>query len=136
MSQLTLKTPNGAINLVPEDGAGSVDIAVPRGNLASEDVVIGVGQTWQDVKASRSDNVTYTNSTDSTIVALITMQSNNANDYANYYIDGALVAKTGYGSNGAGGIMLSSVTLLIPAGSTYKVDMNEVTAPTYWYELR
>lgn len=33
-SKLTLNTPNGAVNLVPEDGSGSVDVTIPRAGFA------------------------------------------------------------------------------------------------------
>ena len=62
---IELKTASGgSVTLVPEDGVSNVTATVKHesGVLASE-FDAGVGRTWQDVTASRSAGVVYTNTT-------------------------------------------------------------------------
>lgn len=80
--------------LTHPDGAGAVSI--DSNNIAKTDVVnaalalkantadlkeIGVGQTWQDMTASRTAGVTYTNSTGKPIHVMLKIAATNYNTY-------------------------------------------------------
>lgn len=94
--------------------------------VATESQVIGVGQTWQNVTASRSTNTTYTNTTGKPIVVCPTMANNGPTAF---YINGIIVGYiTSYGSpNG-------SSCYIVPNGSTYLIG-NSV-AMLLCFELR
>lgn len=116
------------------DGSNGVDIGA--GNLTFPDnttqttapTSIGVGQTWQNVTASRASNTVYTNSTGKPIqVAIIGNQSNTG---ISLTIGGVLVANatmvSGYSQPAwVGGI--------VPNGATYKIN---AVAFSNWAELR
>jgi microcystin-dependent protein len=88
---------------------------------------IGVGQTWQNVTASRTAGVTYTNTTGRTITVIVG-GSVGVNATWTFTVDGIqfTYAVTG-GSFGSG----SSHTCPIPAGSTYSAS-----GFAQWLELR
>ena len=88
---------------------------------------IGQGQTWQNVKTTpgRVAGTTYTNSTGRTIVAAISVLSG-SNFTAS--IDGVQV-----GEGGGSAAVRGQITLIIPAGSTYIIS-GTVTIDA-WAEL-
>lgn len=89
--------------------------------------VIGQNQTWQDLTASRSAGVTYTNTSGRPIMINITPQGSTTT--CNITIDGVIVAE-----------MLRSVdyeatlSAIVPNGSTYLYTHG--LAPLRWVELR
>lgn len=94
---------------------------------------IGVGQTWQDVTASRALATTYTNSTGRPIqVSVVLGNYTDAAINMQLNVDGLQIATFGYGRAGAGDNGNGTCTAIIPAGSTYSVTGYF----TYWYELR
>lgn len=82
------------------------------------DQAFGVGQTWQDVTASRAKGVTYTNSTGKTIQLLI-----NAN------FDTGSITLNGLNMYGA---VYGFINVAIPDTHTYRIDFPIVS----WSELR
>ena len=94
--------------------------------LANTAAAFGVGQTWQDVIASRSANVTYTNTTGKPITVAIAQTSNGVQLF---YVNGVLVMRndTGTATN-----VSSGFCYVIPNGQTYKCS----SKGTYWFELR
>ncbi len=86
---------------------------------------VGVDQTWQDVLASRAINVTYTNTTGAPIELLLSQISSGQQ---NIFINGTQVAQ-----NSADTSTSNCVSIIIPDGSTYRVDSG---LPTFWWELR
>ena len=84
------------------------------------------GQTWQDVTSSRATGVTYSNYTGQPITASITI---NGGSRVNAWVDETLVFDDPH-ING-----VAIVTLVIPAGSTYRCDYNSNTLAS-WAELR
>lgn len=93
---------------------------------------IGVNQTWQDVLASRSAGVTYTNSTGKPILVNIqTSQTGGSNPSASIAVSGVKAAQDGQ-SNVPGGATLS---VIVPNGATY-VYTTAGNAATIWVELR
>ena len=89
---------------------------------------IGQGQTWQNVKTTpgRVAGTTYTNSTGRTIVAAISFLSASSFTAS---IDGVQV-----GEGGGSSAVRGQITLIIPAGSTYIIS-GTVTIDA-WAELR
>ena len=94
---------------------------------------LGVGQTWQDVKASRAYGVTYTNSTGRTIMVAVSTYTDTYTQLL-AHVDGVMIASN-ESYNAA--LWETHITVAVPAGSTY---MFAVTAgsPTsaQWSELR
>lgn len=98
------------------------------GNAATASNAIGVGQTWQDVTASRAASTTYTNSTGRSIFISVRMAQDDGT--LELTVDSLLIGKTGT----TAGPVNYTVTAIIPAGSTYSITTTGGTL--YWYELR
>ena len=90
---------------------------------------LGVGQTWQDVTASRASGVTYTNSMGKPIFLLV--YSTNANFAGTVVINGISVS---YTSPSDVAYAMQSVQIPIPDGNTYSVTY--FNAGHRWLELR
>ena len=96
---------------------------------------IGVGQTWQDVTASRVAGTTYTNSTGKPIVVkcIQYVALNDATYRLEMYVNNVMIDQSmAYVGGYPIGLNLSG-TIIVPNGSTYKVDN---LTPTKWFELR
>ena len=78
---------------------------------------LGVGQSWQDVKASRSNGQTYTNTTGKPIVIATSITMGNAEN-ADITVNGVVVAK-GYASSSVA--ITQQLIAIVPSGSTYRV---------------
>jgi hypothetical protein len=85
---------------------------------------IGVGQTWQNVVASRAAGTTYTNSTGKTIQVGIRSQGANAV----LRVNGVIAAQSGV--NDAGNF----IGALVPPGNTYQLQAGAPKPD--WGELR
>lgn len=122
--------------LTHPDGVGAVSI--DSNNIAKSDVVnaalelkantadlkeIGVGQTWQDVIASRVLGTTYTNSTGKPIMVSYTSYSGGL-----IFINSVEIAKSSTGA------VSTSYTFIVPNGATYKIS--DGAMGTHWKELR
>lgn len=115
--------------------AASRKVGTAAGNLVERDAngyptnnnAIGVGQTWQDVTATRTRNVTYTNTTGKPIYVSITTP-----------IGSSLAYLEVGGVNVAGARDSSSPTTvfsaIVPNGSTYNANL--LVNFTTWAELR
>lgn len=108
------------------------------GNAASATTCVGVGQTWQNLQASRAINTTYTNSTGKPIMVVIAMRDyrDSQNGGGTAYVDGVLAARSGGYSDAY--TITTSMSFIVPNGSTYIVypvegnyDVNNM-----WSELR
>ncbi len=89
---------------------------------------IGVGQTWQDVTASRSNGVTYTNNTSLPIMFLISVGASDIN--YQLLVDGSIVTE----HDGSGNPSPSQAGVIVPAGSTYSIA--NLSNLVRWSELR
>lgn len=99
------------------------------------DQAFGVGQAWQDVKASRALNTTYTNTTGKTITVFVGCTAptmSNVGVAANINNGSTYITGT-YAANGC----YPSVYFQVPSGSTYLVfsDGQSLTLSA-WRELR
>jgi len=91
---------------------------------------IGVGQTWQNVLASRAAATTYTNSTGKPIFVLITCTSGGTT------IIGTINALTFNTGIAAGAYYnCSTLYLVVPNGSTYRTNSFGAGSQS-WHELR
>ena len=105
--------------------------------VATESQVIGVGQTWQDVTASRVAGTTYTNSTGKPIYLVFY-----GNDIAGqalglkFYVNGVLVSPSAGMGGAVGAAYYMSHTLIVPPNSTYSATWNTSANVGGWFELR
>ena len=91
---------------------------------------IGVGQTWQDVSGSRSDGVTYTNSTGKPINLFLVIEEGSGSGFT-FSIDGISLT---YGNLNY--LQNESISLVIPNGVQYgnlQLNGNNIR---HWLELR
>lgn len=104
--------------------------------------VLGMGQTWQDVKAQRAFDTTYTNTTGRPILVAVALQalgSSGTDNHFHFFVDDVLVGNVRiapYGTDTSLGAR-ASVYAIVPAGSSYRVDriIGDGAIP-YWSELR
>ena len=123
-----LPTPSTSGNLLVSDG--TIWNSTAASGVAAG---IGVGQTWQDLTGSRSNNTNYTNSTGKSIyVSVITNTATNAPTNSMtingivVYLDVRLAPVTRNWRVTVGGI--------VPPGGTYSVSLEPSIAS--WLELR
>lgn len=97
---------------------------------------IGLGQTYQDVTASRAFGVTYTNSSGRAIlVSMWAGPSGTAVFQLSGYIGGVLIYDRATYANGPGANCWDGLHLVVPPGATYKVT-NVTCSLIKWFELR
>lgn len=104
-------------------------------SLASSHIPIGVGQTWRDVKGSRSLGTTYTNTTGRAIMVSISLpDTNNKTPTVTINVGGVNILVNTYdGGNNLGSF---SHSFIVPAGATYRISVNDSVGITTWAELR
>lgn len=108
----------------------SGDLTNCTGTSTALNAGIGVGQTWQDVLASRAAGTTYTNSTGKPIFVLITCSSGTTT------ITGTVNGLTFTSGIGSGAYYnASTIYLIVPNGSTYKTNSFGAGSQS-WFELR
>ena len=95
------------------------------------DQAFGVGQTWQDVKSSRSSGTTYTNNTGKPITVIVSIRD--ASVFSSVLVTVAGVVIIDVDDIGSQGTM--PYTFIVPTGSTYSVNVNSNTIRR-WAELR
>ena len=97
---------------------------------------LGVGQTWQNMTASRMSDVTYTNSSGKAIFISVTDTDTEGNIIGfTISVDGSIIAET-YSDIGNVSTPYSNLTAIIPNGSTYKVALHPYDNIHLWSELR
>lgn len=99
---------------------------VTPGTLVS--VLLGCGQTWQDVRASRAASTTYTNTTGKPIMVTLAQESH-LSTTCTYTLNGMTLTWSHSGS--ATGIT-DSVSFIVPPNGTYSSNLLN----TRWWELR
>ena len=94
-------------------------------------MMLGVGQTWQDVKGSRASGATYTNNTGKPIIVIVSIRD--AEVFSSVLVTVAGVVIIDVDDIGAQGT--TPYTFIVPTGSTYSVNLNSNTIRR-WAELR
>ncbi len=119
-------TPTEVIN------KSDVTAAVTPSNAATiaQSTDLGVGQTWQNVTASRSSGQTYTNNTGKPIQVVISVFSTNSIESNVLNIGGVTLFD---GDLGVGG-MISTQSFVVPNGVSY--SFTTTTQIRSWSELR
>ena len=110
---------------------GSTGVTFPDATTQNSSP-IGVGQTWQDVKASRAYATTYTNSTGKPIQIMVAASNTGATFNITLTISGVVAAYQA-GTTAGNTLMVSGI---IPNGATYSVTVTTMSAALYWAELR
>lgn len=129
---------SGTVTLAAPAVSGSTVITFPAvtGTVAitSELQQIGVGQTWQDVTATRALTTTYTNSTGKPIMVNVRVTVNSVSTMA-LSVDSIAVAAV---RNDNGSVVSSTLSAIVPDGSTYNVTKSGAGTGTInvWAELR
>ena len=97
------------------------------------DQAFGVGQTWQDVTASRANGVTYINTTGKPIQLSIVVKDTNNTASVTLKIGGVVAAHL---PDLAGGWYYGyqQLTAIVPTAQSYQLDTSEIVS--YWAELR
>jgi hypothetical protein len=121
-----LSSPGASGNLLTSNGSAWVSQAPTFG--------IGVGQTWQDVKSSRSSGTTYTNNTGKPIMVATSSTNVNGFSYMASYCNGILLSEA-RGATPSSTPSSTGFSFIVPAGSTYSVTFTGTGINT-WVELR
>lgn len=111
---------------------GSNGVTFPDAtSQSSAPIQLGVGQTLQDVTASRAQSTTYTNTTGKPIIVYIKHISPTGGPAAVLTINGSAVSGGSYSSAGP---VQAIATAVIPAGGTY--SLSGASTLNSWWELR
>ena len=110
---------NGNVAINPSDAA-----------TIAQSTDLGVGQTWQDVTASRVSGQTYTNNTGKPIQVVISVFSTNSPESNVLNVGGVTLLD---GDLGVGG-MISTQSFVVPSGVSY--SFTTTTQIRSWSELR
>ena len=97
------------------------------------DQAFGIGQTWQDVTASRASGVTYTNSSTRPIMLSIAVRDSSSFGSATLYVNSSIAIRLDDLAGGSAGHV--QIVTVVPSGQTYKLDAT-VNLITFWGELR
>lgn len=118
---------------IKDSGKAEVRTAGTTGlEVATAGQMLGVGQSWQDLTASRAVNTSYTNTTGKPIVVAVRMAIS-AVAAAQIVINGVTIIGQSQGSVGVGAF----IEAVVPAGATYSAGPSSGTASSLvWWELR
>lgn len=100
--------------------------------------LIGKGQTWQDVLASRAVATDYTNNTGKPIFVSVGIEAagaDNAPTRAQLLVDGVTVMDFGMSVSGTNR-EYGAASAVVPAGSVYRLNWIVVGTLYTWAELR
>lgn len=95
--------------------------------------IFGIGQTWQNVTASRSAGVTYTNTTGKPIQIIITSNATETVEFT-LFVDGN-ISQIVRGRTISGAVIRGSASQVILHGQTYSVSFNTGSIGL-WAEIR
>lgn len=109
------------------------NVSVNPNNAATiaQSTDLGVGQTWQNMTASRSGGSTYTNNTGKPIVVIVSIRDANIFSGVLVYVGGVVIIDV----DDVGAQGTTPYTFVVPNGSTYSVTVNSNTI-RHWSELR
>lgn len=92
---------------------------------------IGMGQTWQNVAASRAVSTNYTNTTGRPILVSCSLSSSSANSHVSLTVNGVNVSDAQIYATGATG----ALSAIVPPGGVYSAQ-GTAAAVYVWAELR
>jgi hypothetical protein len=107
-----------------------VPIAPLLSAMAAQSQLIGVGQSWQNMIASRALNTVYTNSTGKPIFVSVTLSATSSATF-DLYVSGLEIAKPRLVATDG----RASAFAIVPDGSNYSVSFPTGTL-TAWVEFR
>ena len=96
------------------------------------DQAFGVGQTWQDVTASRALGTTYTNSTGKPIQVSVVVRDSGSVADLYFFVNGVSVVRMPDLAGGAAGFQ--QLTITVPSTQTYSLETANLLHA--WLELR
>lgn len=122
---------SGSVTLQAPAVAGGTVVTLPAttGTAALTSDLLGVGQTWQDVKASRVSGTTYTNSTGKPIMVMVGAIRANSGYSMTVVVNGVTIVTADNSGVFYGSYDLS---FIVPSGNTYVVT----GSIRCWAELR
>ena len=142
-SQINLGAIGNTIK-VWSDGGGSwfmstlgqeiVKPALANNQAVNFSQVIGLGQTWQNVTASRALATTYTNTTGKPIVVTGTLATNSTTTPTLYAIINGVTVYSSTKPTSSGGY--GEISFIVPSGSTYSISTSSGPTLYTWFELR
>lgn len=97
---------------------------------ATSGLGIGVGQTWTDVSASRTNNTSYRNTTGKPIQIAITQNAAGSSGYIQVSVDSSTWVNVGLVATGAG----TTTNAIVPDDHYYRTT--DVSGILIWSELR
>jgi len=114
---------------------GTTDLT--RKDYVDSKASVGISQTWTDVTGSRSDNVTYTNSTGRPITVAYTVYTWGASEIGDRaYVGATLVAQVSTPFNDLSQRFHFTMSFVVPVGATYRIDTMSALASYIWMELK
>jgi len=125
----------GSASLVCNDSQTTDEVlTLPKGSgtLASRDDVIGVDQSWQDMKSSRALGVTYTNDTGKPIEVSIIFSAGGVHEGVSLSVDTVEVSAAQSAVAGERGFVVA----IVPNGSQYSTATIVASTLLAWAELR
>jgi len=124
-------------DIITADASGNVSVksggAVKSITTIAGETDLGVGQTWQNLTASRAFGVTYTNSTGKPIF-VTAANAGNGSLGITPTVNGVQLSTQLSGA--AGFTQYPCCWFVVPAGQTYRVDFATVNGLFMWAELR
>lgn len=131
-SVASTKATTSTFGIVRADGTS---ILITSGVISAPSAEIGVGQTWQNVTASRAAGVTYTNTTGRPIYISVSGGGQPNNGTMTLTVDGVVLGQQGFQSI-ASGRSNATMTAIVPNNSTYVVTNISGWSLVSWAELR
>lgn len=96
---------------------------------------IGVSQTWTNVTGSRSNAVTYTNTTGRPIMVVASSSDTTGADTSiTLQVNGTIIFQQVSGADSATSIL--AAVAIIPDGATYEINIGASETINRWWELR
>ncbi len=117
---------------------GTVDVGVLSNTVNANSVAIatksglGVGQTYQDLTASRAVNTTYTNDTTNQIMVIFSKSSTATANSITVTVDSVDIITL----SSTAQAIFAPVSFIVRPGETYRVTTTGSTAMQKWSELR
>jgi hypothetical protein len=122
-------------NLIAPSTSGNVLTSNGTTWTSAAPAGIGVGQTWQNVTGSRAAGTTYTNSTGKPIFISVYGSGSPNAGVMSITVDGVSLGQQGSAAVGSG-VFYSTMTAIVPNGSTYSVNNVNNWSLRSWAELR